>query len=208
MNYSDDVRHTAAYLICTDCRLGVLLGDTTASPDLTITAITTRGNDAFHRVSVSVSESATAAWRLITEHCGHIVRVLAECWYAFDTYWAIPFAGVYPRLPNGHRAVRAADITGQAYTHGWPHHPAVAEYAGATPAPRRNRPTTDDNTALALLVCLPCRIALDLGDTTVLPDGTNTMFTQPDATHARTMTRPRRSAGSSSSTPATTSPSC
>lgn len=165
-----------AYLICVECRLGLMLGSTTAHPDMTITAISAppRVLGTFSLMDATV---ARAAWRLITEHAGHTMRVLADCWHQFDTYIVTDFACVYPSVPTDRPAYDATAVTLHAYTNGWPRKPTLATYRGSTPAPGRLVPPPDGGSTEASLFCLPCRIAVDIGDITVRADRTITVPT-------------------------------
>ena len=105
MNEPSNGIRTYGYLICTECRLSVLLGATTAGPDMTLGPITEAAYRPPWRTSPLSIELALAIWRLVTDHAGHVLRVVAECWPEFDTYTTVALAPASCRsAPDGRPA--------------------------------------------------------------------------------------------------------
>ena len=137
------------WLACQDCRLAVLLGQSTlhdAVPDPPIAPVTIDGVPAWQDRLVS-----TAVRRMLQDHPGHRLCAVTDRsahWTALTTT-TTSLVG---------RAGGPDTISHADYVDGWPHHPRLADYRGATPQPVTG--THHDETPL---LCTWCRLELMLG---------------------------------------------
>ncbi|GAA2471356.1 hypothetical protein [Winogradskya humida] len=145
------------WLLCDTCRLGLRLGATVVrahQPDRLAATVLAAGRPAWQHDDVT-----RAVWRLLSDHCGHELRVITQASPAWRKYVATPTDLIGPSGIDPDPGI-AID----AYLTGWPSQPTVARFDGATPAPPSDPADSDVS-----LVCLGCRLELVLGHTSGHP---------------------------------------
>lgn len=139
------------WLVCDTCRIALRLGASVVRADLpdTLSApIITAGRPAWQHHDVS-----RAMWRLLSDHCGHELRVLTQVSPAWRKYAVTP-----TDLISQPDTDLDPDITLDDYLTGWPNQLAITSFGGAAPAP-----PADPADGRVSLVCLACRLEVVLG---------------------------------------------
>ncbi|GAA2471334.1 hypothetical protein [Winogradskya humida] len=159
---ANNTQGTALFLICDTCRLALHLG-TTAPPGTTqshdtphLAPFTDTGQPAWQDPAVS-----RAVWQLFSDHAGHELRVLGDTSPAMRKYQVTPtdFIGRTAPADDG-----STMITLDAYLQHDPDQRPTTSYPGATPQPPHDPAVLFVNDID--LVCVACRLVLDLGAVT------------------------------------------
>jgi hypothetical protein len=157
------------WLVCDTCRIALRLGASVVRADLpdTLSApIITAGRPAWQDHDVS-----RAMWRLLSDHCGHELRVLTQVSPGWRKYAVTPTDLISPPDTDPE-----PDITLDDYLTGWPNQPSITRFDGAAPAPPAN--PADGEVSL---VCLACRLEVVLGRVSASSGAAITIVGQPAA---------------------------
>lgn len=139
------------WLVCDTCRIALRLGASIVRADLPDTlsaSIITGGRPAWQHDGVS-----RAMWRLLSDHCGHELRVLTQVSPAWRKYAVTPTDLISQPYTDPE-----PDITLDDYLTGWPGQLSSTRFGGAAPAP-----PADPFDGEVSLVCLACRLEVELG---------------------------------------------
>lgn len=145
------------WLLCEDCHLALLLGDTTvlpARPGIPIGQVLIAGRPAWQHGSL-----VAAIRRLLHDHLGHHLRALTDR----SPDWHTQTATAMDLIDRPPACIGTA--TWSLYADGWPHRPTLADYRGATP-----RPVVAEPHAETYLICASCGLELVLGECTIDQD--------------------------------------
>ncbi|GAA0547108.1 hypothetical protein GCM10010172_31080 [Paractinoplanes ferrugineus] len=159
------------WLVCDTCRIALRLGASvvrTDLPDTLSVPIITAGRPAWQHRTVS-----RAMWRLLSDHCGHELRVLTQVSPAWRKYAVTP-----TDLISQPGTDPAPEITLDAYLTGWPGQSSITHFGGARPAPAE-QPVDGE----VSLVCLTCRLDVVLGRVSASPGAAITIGRQLAADH-------------------------
>lgn len=144
------------WLVCRDCHLALLLGETSvlsALPGRPIVPVTLHGAPVGRHPTMG-----RAVWRMLHEHLGHRLCAVTDR----SAHWRqlTATATAFISTSGGTDGASHAD-----YAHGWPQQPVLADYRGATP-----QPLVAQHQAETYLICTSCGLELVLGGCAINPD--------------------------------------